>query len=77
MIRHTNAIKELFLSVAKRAKEKYDFRPDNLCVMGNHFLFIIKPVHGENLPAIMRWIMSVFAMQDSRQPKPTAHADIG
>jgi REP element-mobilizing transposase RayT len=62
MIRHTNAMKELFLSVVKRARGKYDFRLKNLCVMGNHFHFIIKPVHGENLFAIMRWIMSVFAM---------------
>lgn len=38
-------MKELFLSVVKRAKGKYDFRLENLCVMGNHFHFIIKPVH--------------------------------
>jgi putative transposase len=66
MILDTNAMKELFLSVVKRAKEKYDFRLENLCVMGNHFHFIIKPVHGESLSAIMRWIMSVFAMTYNR-----------
>jgi REP element-mobilizing transposase RayT len=62
MIRHTDAMKELFLSIVKRAREKYDFRLENLCVMGNHFRFIIKPVRGESFSAIMRWIMSVFAM---------------
>jgi putative transposase len=62
MILDANARKELFLSVVKRAKEKYSFRLENFCVMGNHFHFIIQPTHGENLSAIMRWIMSVFAM---------------
>jgi putative transposase len=59
-------MKELFLSVVKRAEEKYDFRLENLCVMGNHFYFILKPVHRENLSAIVRWIMSVFAMTYNR-----------
>jgi REP element-mobilizing transposase RayT len=48
MIRHTNAMKELFLSVVKRAKEKYDFRLENLCVMSNHFHFIINNNAAEN-----------------------------
>jgi putative transposase len=66
MILDANAMKELFLSVVKRAKEMYDFRLENLCVMGNHFHFIIQPEHGESLSAIMQWIMSVFAMTYNR-----------
>lgn len=66
MILDTSAMKEMFLSVVKRAKAKYDFRLENLCVMGNHFHFIIQPGHGENLSAIMRWILSVFAMAYNR-----------
>jgi putative transposase len=60
MILDTNAMKELFLSVVKRAKEKYDFRLENFYIMGNHF--IIQPIRGESLSAIMQWILSVSAM---------------
>lgn len=66
MILDTSAMKELFLSVVKRAKEKYDFRLENMCIMGNHFHLIIQPIRGESLSAIMRWIMSVFAMAYNR-----------
>jgi putative transposase len=66
MILDTNAMKELFLSVVKRAKKKYHFYLDNFCIMGNHFHFIIQPVRGESLSAIMQWIMSVFAMAYNR-----------
>jgi putative transposase len=62
MIFDADARKELFLTVIKRAKEKYSFRLENFCIMGNHFHFIIQPTHGANLSAIMRWILSVFAM---------------
>ena len=62
MILDKGVMKELFLSVVKRAKTKYDFRIENFCIMGNHFHFIIQPMHGESLSEIMRWIMSVFAM---------------
>jgi len=62
MILDNGAMKELFLSVVKRAKAKYDFRLGNFCIMGNHFHFVIQPGEGESLSAIMRWILSVFAM---------------
>jgi putative transposase len=62
MILSTSAVKELFLSVVKRAKNKYDFRLENFCIMGNHFHFVIRPGKRESLSAIMRWILSVFAM---------------
>jgi len=59
-------MKELLLSVVKRAKGKYDFQLENLCVMGNHFHFIIQPNRGESLSAIMRWIMNVLPMTYNR-----------
>jgi putative transposase len=66
MILDTKAMKELFLSVVKRAKGKYEFRLENFCIMGNHFHLVIQPGQGESLSAIMRWIMSVFAMAYNR-----------
>lgn len=61
MILAPKAIKELFLSVVKRAKTKYGFRLENFCIMNNHIHFVIQPNKGESLSAIMRWILSVFA----------------
>jgi putative transposase len=73
MILDTSAMKELFLSVVKRAKGKYDFRLENFCVMGNHFHFVIQPGRGENLSAIMRWILSVFAITYNKIMCVTGH----
>jgi putative transposase len=73
MILDTSAMKELFLSVVKRAKAKYDFRLENFCIMGNHFHFVIKPGNDENLSAIMRWILSVFAMAYNKIKGFTGH----
>ena len=55
-------LKELFLTVIKRAKEKYNFSIKNFCIMGNHIHIIIKPLKGESLSKIMQWILSVFAI---------------
>jgi putative transposase len=73
MILDAVTMKELFLSVVKRAKNKYDFRIENFCIMGNHFHFIIQPVNGESLSAIMRWILSVFAMAFNKIQGYTGH----
>jgi putative transposase len=73
MIFDTSSMKELFLSVVVRAKQKYDFRIENFCIMGNHFHFVIQPLHGESLSAIMRWIMSVFAMAFNKIKGFTGH----
>lgn len=73
MILDASAMKELFLSVVKRAKAKYRFRLENLCIMDNHFHFIIQPLSGESLSAIMRWIMSVFAMAYNRIKGVSGH----
>lgn len=73
MILDSSAIKDLFLSVVKRAKAKYDFQLENFCIMGNHFHFVIRPGRGTNLSAIMRWILSVFAMTYNRIKGLTGH----
>ena len=73
MILDTSPMKELFLSVVKRAKRKYVFRLENFCIMGNHFHFVIQPGSGENLSAIMRWILSVFAMAYNKVKGFTGH----
>lgn len=73
MIFDSNTMKELFLSVVKRAKAKYDFRLENFCIMGNHFHFVIQPGNGESLSAIMQWILSVFAMAFNKIMGYTGH----
>jgi putative transposase len=73
MILDTSSIKELFLSVVKRAKKKYNFRLENFCIMGNHFHFVIQPGRNESLSAIMRWILSVFAMAYNKIKRITGH----
>jgi putative transposase len=73
MILDQAAMKELFLWVVKRAKAKYNFHIENFCIMGNHFHFIIRPLYGESLSAIMRWILSVFAMAFNRIKGYTGH----
>jgi putative transposase len=66
-------MKELFLSVVKRAKKKYDFRLENFCIMGNHFHFVIHPGKDESLSSIMQWILSVFAMAFNKRKGLTGH----
>jgi REP element-mobilizing transposase RayT len=73
MIFDTIAMKDIFLSVVKRAKAKYDFRLENFCVMGNHFHFVIQPGRGASLSAIMRWILSVFAVTFNKINGITGH----
>ncbi len=62
MIMQDDKIKELFYTTVARAKKKYSFSIENICIMGNHFHLIIKPGKGESISKIMQWIMSVFAM---------------
>ena len=73
MILDNAEIKELFESVMRRAKLKYDFQIENFSVMGNHFHLVIRPGKGENLSAIMRWILSVFAMAFNKLMGYTGH----
>lgn len=73
MILDDTRMKELFLSVVRRAKRKYSFRIENFCIMGNHIHFIILPLQGSCLSDIMRWILSVFAMSFNRIMGYTGH----
>ncbi|HOX13887.1 MAG TPA: transposase [Spirochaetia bacterium] len=73
LIFDTGAMKDLFLSVVKRAKRKYAFRIENFCIMGNHFHLVIIPGKGMSLSTIMQWIMSVFAMAYNRICGYTGH----
>ena len=73
MILDAGPMKDLFLSVVKRAKLKYDFLIENFCIMGNHFHIIIRPGKSESLSVIMRWIMSVFAMAYNKIRGFTGH----
>ncbi len=66
-------LKDLFLTVVKSAKTKYDFRLENFCIMGNHFHFILQPGVDESLSKIMQWILGVFAMRFNRSLKLTGH----
>jgi putative transposase len=66
-------VKELFLEVVEQAKERYDFRIDNFCIMGNHFHLIIQPLKNSNLSRIMQWILSVFAMRWNRMHYSCGH----
>ena len=61
-ILNSREMKELFLDVVKRAKEKYKFKVINYVIMGNHIHMMIKPGEKENLSKIMQWILSVFAV---------------
>ena len=65
--------KNLFLEIVAKAKKKYDFRIENFCVMGNHFHFIIQPLNGASLSAIMKWILGVFTMTYNRIHQTWGH----
>ncbi len=60
---HSVFVKTMFMIILKRAKKRYNFRIGNYCIMSNHVHFIIKPMNGESLSAIMRWILGVFAQK--------------
>ena len=60
-------IKKMFMTILKRAKQKYSFQISNYCIMNNHIHFILKPMNNESLSAIMRWILGVFAQTYNRR----------
>jgi len=59
-------IKKMFMLILKRAKIRYSFQIGNYCIMDNHVHFILKPLNGESLSAIMKWILGVFAQKYNR-----------
>jgi REP element-mobilizing transposase RayT len=73
MLLEDDEIKELFLRVLREAKAKYSFSIEHFCIMGNHYHLIIKPGRGENLSAIMKWIMMVFAIRYNKRFGLTGH----
>ncbi len=66
-------MKEMFMRILRRAKKKYRFLVGNFCIMNNHIHFIIKPLNGESLSAIMQWILGVFAQKYNRMFKLHGH----
>lgn len=66
MIFESLEIRELFLAVLRRAKDKFAFRLENFCIMGNHFHLMVRPEGNTNLSRLMQWVMSVFAMAYNR-----------
>lgn len=66
-ILESDEIKEMFLQVLERAKQKYRFTVRNFCIMSNHVHLIIKPGKKESLSRIMQWILSVFALAFNRR----------
>jgi putative transposase len=66
-------IKEMLLDVIVRAKEKYAFTLSAHSIMSNHIHLLIKPENGLDLPAIMQWTLSVFAMSYNRKLGLTGH----
>ena len=61
MIFHCPAMRQLFLNILKRAKQKYGFSVHNFCIMGNHIHLIIRPSRKGSLSKIMRWVLGLFA----------------
>jgi len=59
--------KELFLSIIRRAKRKFNFIVKSFCIMGNHIHLMIKPQGEYSLSKIMQWILSVFALAFNRK----------
>ena len=73
MIFKTDLVKEMFIEILYRAKEKYSFLLQNFCIMGNHVHLIIQPIAGACLSRIMQWIAGVFAMNYNREFGLTGH----
>ena len=65
--------RELFMSIIKRAKRKFNFLLKNFCIMGNHIHFIIKPEAGNSLSKIMQWILGVYAQTWNKKHGLSGH----
>jgi putative transposase len=62
-ILESDRIKDMLLSVIGRARRRFRFSIDTLCIMDNHIHLLVLPGHGESLSRIMQWILSVFAIR--------------
>ena len=47
---------KIMLITLQGAKEKFNFRLVNFCIMPNHIHLLIKPINGINLSKIVQWI---------------------
>ena len=65
--------RELFMSILKRARQKYNFSLKNFCIMGNHVHLLIKPASGESLSKIMQWLLGVFAQAWNKKHGLSGH----
>lgn len=73
LILDSKVIKELFLSIVRRAHRRYSFRIENFCIMGNHIHLLLKPENEDSLSSIMQWILGVFAMAYNKKRGLTGH----
>jgi len=62
-ILQSNRLKEEFLGVLERAKDKFDFKLKHFCIMSNHIHLLIQPKENTDISRIMQWILSVFAIR--------------
>ena len=60
------AVKTMLLDVIGRARRRFRFSLDTLCIMDNHIHLLIWPGTRESLSRVMQWILSVFAMKFNR-----------
>lgn len=65
--------RELFMSILKRAKQKFKFTLKNFCIMGNHIHLLIKPGTGISLSKIMQWLLGVFAQSWNKRHGLSGH----
>lgn len=61
MIFSCRAMRQLFLDLLHRAKQKYGFAIHNFCIMGNHIHLVIRPSRKASLSKIMQWLLGLFA----------------
>lgn len=65
-ILESDRVKNMLLSVIERAKRRFRFSIDTLCIMDNHIHLLLWPGENESLSRIMQWILSVFAVRFNR-----------
>ena len=55
-------LRELFLEVIAKAKERFNFHLYGLCLMPNHVHYLLSPDRPEELPPLMHWLNWYSAM---------------
>jgi len=62
----TYRVKQMFVEIIQRARQRFAFVIENFCIMNNHVHLMIRPAPGESLSRLMQWILSVFAQKFNR-----------